>query len=116
MDAASCITKDKKGGLILSLYSEYLEARVDVLSKELKFRTEVGEWFDERNIMLAPIDIVESLTMDHFTITTEEKFKNHLEDFEKTFMVQCIRIHHTEIIIPGDHEKHTWKFHFKEKK
>jgi len=116
MDAASCITKDKGGLIFMNLYSEYLEARADVLSKELKFRTKVSEWFDERNIMLAPIDIVDSLTMDHFTITTEEKFKNHLEDFEKTFMVQCIRIHHTEIIIPGDHEKHTWKFHFKEKK
>ena len=101
----------------MSLYSEYLEARADVLSKELNFRTKVSEWFNERNIMLPPIDIVESLTMDHFTITTEERFKNHLEDFEKTFMVQCIRIHHTEIIIPGEsNDKHTWKFHFKEKK
>ncbi|WP_296882228.1 hypothetical protein [uncultured Methanobrevibacter sp.] len=100
----------------MSLYSEYLEARADVLSKELKFRTEVSEWFNERGLMCVPIDIVDSLTMDHFTITTDEEFKNHLEGFEKTFMVQCIRIHHTEIITFGDEVKHTWKFHFRERK
>ena len=100
----------------MSLYSEFLEARVDVLSKELNFRTKVSEWFDERNLMLAPIDITESLTIDHFKITSDEKFKSHLEDFEKTFMVQCIRIHHTEIIIPDEEVKQTWMFYFREKK
>ena len=100
----------------MSSYLEFLEARADVLSKELKFRTKVSEWFDEHDLMLVPIDIVDSSVMDHFTITTDEKFKNHLENFEKTFRVQFIRIHHTEIIIPNESVKHTWKFHFCEKK
>ena len=101
----------------MSLYSEYLETKSDLLSKDLAFKTAVEEWFHKKNLtFLQPIDMVDSLTMDHFTITTTMEFDDLLEDFEKTFEVKCIRINHQTIIVPGEHMKHIWKFHFREQK
>lgn len=103
----------------MSLYREYLEAKSDLLSKDLAFKTAVSEWFDEHEdiMLLQPIDVEASLTMDHITITTTEKFKDYIQKFEDKFELKNIRIHHTEIIIPDDYErKDVWKFHFREKK
>ena len=102
----------------MSLYGEYLDAKSDVLTKDLAFKTAVSEWFDEHEglLLMQPIDVVDSLTMDHFTITIDGKFKEYLKDFEETFQVKCTRIHHQEIIVPGEPVKHVWKFHFREKK
>ena len=110
----------------MSLYKEYLEAKSDLLSKDLAFKTAVTEWFSEHGLhLLQPVDVVDSLTMDHFTITTTMAFEKHLRDFEETFQVKCVRIHHQEILTPITGEevahieynvKHVWKFHFKEGK
>lgn len=103
----------------MSLYSEYLDIKSDLLSKELDFISAINEWFDKHEdvMLLQPVDVEASLTMDHITITTNEKFKDYLQDFEDTFEIKNLRIHHTEIIIPGDYErKDLWKFIFKEKK
>lgn len=114
-------------GEIMSLYSEYLEAKSDLLSKDLAFKTAVEDWFREHEglMLMQPIDLIDTLTMDHFTITTTMAFEKHLRDFEETFQVKCIRIHHQEILTPITGEevahieynvKHVWKFHFKEGK
>lgn len=111
----------------MSLYSEYLEAKSDLLSKDLAFKTAVEDWFREHEglMLMQPIDLIDTLTMDHFTITTTMAFEKHLRDFEETFKVQCIRINHQEVLTPitGEevalieyHVKHVWKFHFREKK
>lgn len=113
-------------GFFMSLYSEYLEAKSELLSKDLAFKTAVEEWFNEHEelLLLQPIDVIDSLTMDHFTITSQMGFEKHLHDFEETFDVKCVRIHHQEILTPMENEvhtlgeyhvKHVWKFHFKEK-
>ncbi len=100
----------------MSLYSEYLDAKSDLLSRDLNFKSGVQEWFDVKNLLfLQPIDVVDSLTMDHFTITTTSEFNNLLPEFEETFQVKCVRIHHQEIIVPGESVKHVWKFQFKNK-
>ena len=114
-------------GEIMSLYSEYLEAKSDLLSKDLAFKTAVEDWFREHEglMLMQPIDLIDTLTMDHFTITTTMAFEKHLRDFEETFQVKCIRIHHQEVLTPITGEevalieynvKHVWKFHFREKK
>lgn len=101
----------------MSLYSEYLDAKSTLLTKELAFKDAVREWFDEHDLMLIPIEVEESLTMDHITITTDKKFKPFIPEFEEKFQLKNVRIHHTEIIIPDDYEhKEVWKFHFREKK
>lgn len=101
----------------MSLYGEYLNAKSDLLSKDLAFKTAVNDWFQEHNLVfLQPIDVVDSLTMDHFTITTSDEFNDLLSEFEKTFIVKCIRIYHQEVIVPGENTKHVWKFHFREDK
>ena len=101
----------------MSLYSEYLDAKSTLLEKDLAFKSAVSEWFSEHGLMLMPIEVEESLTMDHITITTDEKFKSHISEFEEKFGLKNVRIHHTEIIIPDDYErKEVWKFHFREKK
>ena len=101
----------------MSLYSEYLDAKSELLSKDLAFKTAVEEWFDVKNIVfLQPINVVDSLTIDHFTITTTSEFNDLLPEFEETFQVKCIRIYHQEVIVPGESIKHVWKFHFQEKK
>lgn len=110
----------------MSLYSEYLDAKSNLLIKDLAFKTAIDEWFNEHGIMLMqPVDLIDTLTMDHFTITTTMEFEKHLRDFEKTFQVKCIRIHHQEILTPITGEevalieynvKHVWKFHFQEGK
>lgn len=111
----------------MSLYSEYLEAKSELLSKDLAFKTAVEEYFREHEglMLMQPIDLIDTLTMDHFTITTTMEFEKHLRDFEETFQVKCIRINHQEVLTPitGEevtlseyHVKHVWKFHFREKK
>ncbi|WP_296789490.1 hypothetical protein [uncultured Methanobrevibacter sp.] len=111
----------------MSLYSEYLEAKSDLLSKDLAFKTAVEDWFREHEglMLMQPIDLIDTLTMDHFTITTTMAFEKHLRDFEETFQVKCIRITHQEVLTPITGEevalieynvKHVWKFHFREKK
>lgn len=101
----------------MSLYREYLETKNELLSKELAFKTAVEEWFHKKNItFLQPIDMVDSLTMDHFTITTTMEFDDLLKEFEETFQVTCIRIVHQTVMVPGERFKHVWKFHFREKK
>ena len=103
----------------MSLYSEYLDVKSKLLSKELDFKSAVNEWFAEHNdvMLMKPVDVEASLTMDHITITANEKFKDYLHDFEDTFTLKNIRIHHTEIIVPDDYEKkNVWKFHFREQK
>lgn len=103
----------------MSLYSEYLDKKSELLSKEFDFKSAVTEWFDEHDdvMLLQPLDVEASLTMDHITITTTEKFKDYLQDFEDKFELKNIRIHHTEIIVPDGYErKDVWKFHFREKK
>jgi len=100
----------------MSLYSEYLEAKSELLSKDLAFKSKVRDWFEEHDLMLMPIDVEESLTMDHITITTDGKFKQYINEFEDEFSLKNVRIHHTEIIIPDDEGcKEVWKFHFKER-
>lgn len=108
----------KGKGFFMSLYSEYLEAKSELLSKDLDFKTAVEEWFRKNDelVLMQPIDMVDTLTIDHFTITTQMAFQKYLHDFEETFQVKCTRIHHQEIMIPGEHIKHVWKFHFREKK
>lgn len=104
-------------GEIMSLYSEYLEAKSDLLSKDLAFKTAVEDWFHEHDLtFLQPIDVVESLTMDHITITTTVEFNDLLKDFEETFELKCVRINHQTVIVPDESIKHVWKFHFREKK
>ena len=111
----------------MSLYSEYLEAKSDLLSKDLAFKTAVEDWFREHEglMLMQPIDLIDTLTMDHFTLTTTMAFEKHLRDFEEAFQVKCIRIHHQEILTPMTgkevsrieyHVKHVWKFHFQEQK
>lgn len=102
----------------MSLYSEYLEAKSDLLSKDLAFKTAVEDWFREHEglMLMQPIDLIDTLTMDHFTITTTEEFKKHLGDFENEFEVKCHRIFHNEVIIPNEEVKEYWKFHFREAK
>lgn len=102
----------------MSLYSEYLEAKSDLLSKDLAFKTAVEEWFREYEglMLMQPIDLIDTLTMDHFTITTTEEFKKHLGDFENEFEVKCHRIFYNEVIIPNEEVKEYWKFHFREAK
>ena len=108
----------------MCLYREYLDAKADLFSKELAFRNSIEEWFrkHETLLLMQPIDMVDSLTMDHFTITSQMAFEKHLHDFEETFEVECIRIHHQEILTPMENEvhtlgeyhvKHVWKFHFR---
>ena len=100
----------------MSLYSEYLDAKSELLSKDLAFKSKVRDWFEEHDLMLMPIDVEESLTMDHITITTDGKFKQYINEFEDEFGLKNVRIHHTEIIIPDDGGcKEVWKFHFKER-
>ena len=114
-------------GEIMSLYSEYLEAKSDLLIKDLAFKTAVEEYFREHEglMLMQSIDLIDTLTMDHFTITTTMAFEKHLRDFEETFQVKCIRINHQEVLTPITGEevsrieynvKHVWKFHFREKK
>ena len=108
----------------MSLYSEYLDAKSNMLSKDLAFKTRIEEWFREHEglMLMQPIDLIDTLTIDHFTITTTMEFEKHLHDFEETFQVKCIRIHHQEILTPiiGEpgryNAKHVWKFHFREQK
>jgi hypothetical protein len=101
----------------MSAYTEYLDAKSDLVSKEWDFKNAVEEWFNKHeDLSLQSIDMVKELIMDHFTITTDEKFKKYLTGFEETFTVKCTRIHHQEILVPGERTKHVWKFHFREKK
>lgn len=102
----------------MSLYSEYLDKKSELLSKDLDFQTAVREWFDkhENLELLQPLNVEASLTMDNFSITTTEEFKKHLGDFENEFEVKCHRIFHNEVIIPNEEVKGYWKFHFRESK
>lgn len=98
----------------MSLYSEYLDTKSDLLSKDLAFKTAVEEWFGEHGLhFLQPIDIVDSLTIDHFTITSTAEFDDLISEFEKDFEVKCIRIVHQSVMVPDEHIKHVWKFHFR---
>ena len=99
----------------MSLYGEYLDTKAELISKDLKFKRAVEQWFSEnpKLILIQPLALVDSLTMDHFTITSTTDFQQYLQDFEETFEVKCVRIHHQEIIIPEECVDDIWKFHFK---
>ena len=102
----------------MSLYTEYLDIKAELLSKDLKFKKAVENWFNDnpKLILVQPLALTDSLTMDHFTITATSDFQTYLQDFEETFEVKCIRIHHQEIIVPDECADDTWKFHFREMK
>ena len=104
----------------MSLYSDYLDAKSELLSKDLAFKTAVNEWFQKHDtlLLMQQVDIVDSLTMDHFTITSTLEFQKYLNQFENEFEVKCVRIHHQEIITLDEMEniKHVWKYHFKEQR
>ena len=105
-------------GDIMSLYGEYLEVKSELISKDFKFKQAVEKWFDEtpKVILVQPLALADSLTIDHFTITATSEFQNHLQDFEEAFEVKCVRINHNEIIIPEECVDDIWKFHFREMK
>lgn len=98
----------------MSLYSEYLDAKSDVFSKELAFKAEVETWLDENNIPLKqPLKVEENLTIDNFQIVTDKIFLEYVDLFEESFNVKCVNIFHTERIIPGESTiEEFWKFNF----
>ena len=102
----------------MSLYSEYLDAKSELISKDLKFKAAVEDWFNQHQkiILIQPLAMVDKITMDHFTIVATSEFQNYIHEFEQTFEVRCIRIHHQEIIIPEECVEDVWKFHFREMK
>ena len=102
----------------MSLYSEYLDAKSELISKDFKFKQAVEKWFDEtpKVILVQPLAMVDKITMDHFTILATSEFQNHIHEFEQAFEVKCVRIHHQEIIIPEECADDIWKFHFREMK
>lgn len=100
---------------MVSLYNEYLDAKMELFEKELNFKNAVEEWFTKSGLnLLQPIDIVDSATIDHFTITTTGEFDDMIDNFEETFGVMCVRIVHQSIMVPDEYMKHVWKFHFRE--
>ena len=103
---------------IMSLYSEYLDAKSELISKDLKFKNAVEKWFNEhpKLILIQPLAMADKILMDHFTIVSTSDFQNYIHDFEQAFEVRCIRIHHQEIIIPEECVEDVWKFHFREMK
>lgn len=56
---------------------------------------------------------VDKITRDHFTINATSEFQTYLQDFEETFEVKCIRIHHQKIIIREECVDDIWKFPLK---
>ena len=69
----------------MSLYSEYLDKKSELLSKDLDFQTAVREWFDkhENLELLQPLNVEASLTMDNFSITTTEELDFEVKKYEE---------------------------------
>ena len=86
----------------MSLYREYLDAKSELISKDLKFKRAAEKWFIEnpKIILIQPLAMVDSITMDHLTIVATSEFQTYLQYFEETFEVKCVRIHHRKIITP----------------